>query len=170
MSKTPPSVRVARWAAVAAAITGLFTVGNTFIEKRPWFLGGDEEKPTVVVPAPVPIKKVAHYEEPAAIHFSIPSTNGEMKSTTVSEASVMSAMSSEIPPASMMVMSSAPDMGWWGNFLNFMYYRPIPFWTITISLFFIGVFCVTELLHHRKKGKDKTRWTVENPDIQKPLP
>jgi hypothetical protein len=45
MSKkeTPAAVRVARWTAAAAAITALGTIGNTFIEKRPWFLGGEEE-------------------------------------------------------------------------------------------------------------------------------
>ena len=184
MSKTPPSVRVARWAAVAAAITGLFTVGNTFIEKRPWFLGGEEEKPKVVESTPVPVKKVAHYEAPATIRFSIPKEGTERLDNEVrkereynvtreASTAIVASMGTETP---VMAMSVAPDTGLWGKFLNFMYYRPIPFWTITVSLFFICVFFVTELLHHRKKNKDKTKWTLENPnysagpDIQKPLP
>lgn len=52
--ETPTAVRVARWTAAAAAITAFGTICNTFIEKRPWFLGGEPEKPTKMVSAMMP--------------------------------------------------------------------------------------------------------------------
>jgi len=104
------------------------------------------------------------------------------RSSRTSEASVMSsvsvpdASSANLPPAGMgmVAMSGTPDMGPWRNFLNFMYYSPISFWTITGSLFLIGAYSLIEFLYLRKKNK--TRWTADNPeysvgpDIQKPLP
>jgi len=86
----------------------------------------------------------------------------------MSSVSAQDTATANLPPAEMMVMAGAPDMGLWINFLNFVEYRPIPAWTIIGSVVLIGIFSIVEFFHRRKKNKDKTQWTKDNPDLTGP--
>jgi hypothetical protein len=157
MSKkeTPTAVRVARWTAAAAAITVIGTIGNTFIEKRPWFLGGEEEKPAIVASVPKPQPKMEHYEAPPAIRFNIPKGTEYIQKSMSEEsvsASTMSAASANIEVSQPVVaMAGAPDMGWYRNTLNFMIYRPVEFWVIIGASILILAYFIVEYTHRKKK-------------------
>jgi hypothetical protein len=152
MSKkeTPTAVRVARWTAAAAAITALGTIGNTFIEKRPWFLGGEEEKPAIVSTVKAPAPVVEHHESPV-IHFEVASrTSGVKKSVVADSAPTTVAMTP--PPTSMVTMSAASDLGWYRNTLNYIIYKPVTSSLIIGSFILILVYFVVEYTHRKKKN------------------
>ncbi len=174
-TKTPVAVRVARWTAITAAITALGTIGNTFIDKKPWFLGGEEEKPAAVA-TPLPAPKVAaaapEFEAPPSVHFSMPSSAERNEALekhhknlvetlvrsgrTPDEAKALASMSlsqmasSSAPQAT---MSGVPDMGWWRNTLNFIYYRPVAAWLIIGSVSLTLGAIAAEYLIRRKRRK-----------------
>lgn len=157
MSKkeTPVAVRVARWTAAAAAITALGTIGNTFIEKRPWFLGGEDEKPAVVSTIKTPAPVVEHHESPV-IHFNATSGTGYVmkKKAITDDVVVASTASSDHGAVAMSVTTAAaPDLGWYNNVLTYMYYRPFTFWTIAASVLILGGYLIIELLHSRQTKK-----------------
>jgi hypothetical protein len=81
MSKVPTSVRVARWAAIAAAITACGSLFNTMWSSRPWWAG--ETAPKVEAHAPAPVRHVSTtVEEPITFHVgnrvTTPPTSGIM--------------------------------------------------------------------------------------------
>lgn len=153
---TPTAVRVARWTAVAASVTALGTIGNTFIEKRPWFLGGDEPRAIVVSTTPNNTKPEI-YEASPTVRFNVPNEaafdGGGMNSVA---------------------MLNTPDMGMWINFLNFVVYSPFQAWTIIGSILLIVIFSIIEFFHRRKKKTELQKpivWTTKDmdrdgPDIQ----
>lgn len=157
MSKkeTPTAVRVARWTAAAAAITALGTIGNTFIEKRPWFLGGEDEKPAIVASVPKPQPKMEHYEAPV-VHFNIPSGTQYVDKSFIEDSITASSAASmsggAITSAATTVMSGAPDMGLYINTLNFMMYRPVAFWLIVSTSILILIYFLIEYMYRKKKN------------------
>jgi hypothetical protein len=154
MSKkeTPTAVRVARWTAVAAAITALGTIGNTFIEKRPWFLGGEDEKPAIVASVPKSHPKMEHYESPV-IHFNIPKGTEYIQKSVSEESVAASVMSTSSSDATMTqaAMAGTPDMGLYRNTLNFMIYRPVAFWLIVATSILILIYLFIEYIYIAKR-------------------
>ncbi len=160
-SDTPVAVRVARWTAITAGITALGTLGNTFIEKRPWFLGGEEDKPAISTNANHKSNNVQYFvsdessveEKKQRVELEGQLVKGFMSGgKTKEEAEKLAKQYAEI--SSQPSMSVAPDMGPWLNFLNFMEYKPVAFWLIVGSISVFGIAVLVEYLIRRKKKRE----------------
>lgn len=155
-NETPVAVRVARWTALAAAITALGTIGNTFVDKRPWFLGGEDTKPAIVVQHQVEKHSPDHYESPNIIKFNI------NQSTDVQQATINSTITSDgrnfekvrkYKAEEMPNINGTSDVGWWSDIINFIEDRSISFWIISASIVLLGGYSIIEFFYIDKKKK-----------------
>jgi hypothetical protein len=94
--KTPTSVRVARWAAIAALITACGSLFTTMWSSRPWWAETPTPQQVTHVAAPIHVKEVV--SEPIYFHVgSLPPIVSEVKhQTMITESMTMSSMSAPI--------------------------------------------------------------------------
>lgn len=151
-SKTPTAVRVARWTAIAAAVTALGSTINTMWEKKPWFLGGDETPAPIVAPAsapaptklyiaPAPHNKPVYHTKPAIEHMVSEAGSGV--------ANVASVPAADNPPVMMTTTAMEIKPTLYDRFMNFVKRNPIAFWLIFISAMVMGVYPLIEYFNHR---------------------
>jgi hypothetical protein len=157
-NNTPVAVRVARWTAVAAAITSLGTIGNTFIEKRPWFLGGDDIvaesvsvelifQPEIYVPN---LKSFDNGTGVQHVENSVSPDEDGIKHFSADPSPVISEY--QIPYQQQQTMASSPyDGSLYNQFRYFAYENPVSVWIFGGSILLIGVFTLVEYLHRRKQ-------------------
>lgn len=125
--ETPASVRVARWTAVAAAIAALGTIGNTFIEKRPWFLESAKTEAVVKQPAAITHAPIlpSYTESTNIVKFNFPQVQ-PVTSLPSYETSVVTTSQTYIDHnavASMVSTSPAPSSVWNSISSFFAYYQ-----------------------------------------------
>jgi hypothetical protein len=126
-SSTPVAVRVARWTALAAAITALGSIGNTMWTERPWW----KDPPAATATAEyVPAPKM--YRAPSSVSMD----DGTLKSEK---------------PIIAMSMAPAPETIW-----DKLKGIPMTTWLIIGSAIVGGAYALIEYLHSRSKAKRET--------------
>ena len=164
---TPIAVRVARWSALAAAITALGSVGDTMWTERPWW---KDPVPTEIhAPAVVPVLKKAR-ETPAVVSFTMPKglseTRRDAPKSVAREVDTVVITS----PAPVIAVEKpntmvTPPRTLYQTFLIHLEHHSITTWLIIGSVVVFGIFMVVEFLHRRKHINEALPETVwSNPD------
>lgn len=131
-SSTPTTVRVARWAAIAALITAAGSMFNTVWTEKPWW---KEEAPTPIAAEAFTSPNGTHRVRPAP--------------SRATAAETMSVEASEGAP--MMTMSPSPEPTLWQKTQWYFENHTTATWLVAGS-FLIGLgWLVSELFFHRKK-------------------
>jgi hypothetical protein len=135
----PTSVRVARWAAIAAAITAIGSVFNTVWVEKPWW---KEAPPTPIV------RESLERSAPPRAYYRSEAGEGSPVSGARAPASI------EVPEAMVMSTASGPEPTLWESFLIKLKTHPVSTWLILGSVLIGAIWIGVEIYEHYKKKKD----------------